>query len=403
MPISKIYISVFMSLKRTIEKGTDGCSPHDENRKKKSRSDPNTPALASPKRRAFARECKFVSGEKVIGFYGGWPYPGLVSGIAKVDMSFGSTYLLNIRWNGFSGKNSNSWISEFDVVKHDEAGLQMKNEMEQSQRDLIRDAGKVDKVKQKKIFLQVVSRYRGKRLAPFAPHTAPFPDEWQTVIRVTALPKILTQHIKRCDDLIAERKLCLTSSDEMTVEEVLKTWASTDVARLQYAETIRQLFNKFFLRLLVHKFELPLVSTRVLGSEEFAKTFSVQFLLRLLVILPELLTAACVGVLRKGDGNESFNSFVDFLNSHQSFLAYLEENVETLLQAPIRKSTLDEPVHETEWVHLLLKDETLAEPDTAVPVVTPGQKKIQSGQGLMKSKRKRMSPKRKASVAIDAL
>jgi len=85
--------------------------------------------LNSPMRRAHLRECNYDKGEKIIGFYGGWPYVGSVSEVALVRMSFGSTYILLIRWNGFSGKNATSWISEFDVMKHNQNALKVKEEV----------------------------------------------------------------------------------------------------------------------------------------------------------------------------------------------------------------------------------------------------------------------------------
>ena len=93
---------------------------------KKAKIESDSPIMPSPRRRAFSRMCKFEKGERIIGFYGGWPYIGCVSAIANVKMSFGSTYMLLVRWNGFSGKKASTWISEFDVVKHDEAGLKIK-------------------------------------------------------------------------------------------------------------------------------------------------------------------------------------------------------------------------------------------------------------------------------------
>lgn len=94
---------------------------------KKAKMESMTPLIPSPRRRAFSRACKFEKGERVVGFYGGWPYVGSILAIENVRMSFGSTYMLLIRWNGFSGKKASTWISEFDVVKHDEPGLKTKS------------------------------------------------------------------------------------------------------------------------------------------------------------------------------------------------------------------------------------------------------------------------------------
>ena len=73
--------------------------------------------------------CKFVLREKVIGFYGGWPYIGNVQAIEAIEMSFGTAFVLLVRWNGFSGKNAMTWTSEFDIVPHDEEHLKLKEEV----------------------------------------------------------------------------------------------------------------------------------------------------------------------------------------------------------------------------------------------------------------------------------
>jgi hypothetical protein len=96
---------------------------------KRSKISESISEIPSPRRRAFSRVCKFESGEKVIGFYGGWPYVASVLSVRTIRMSFGATYMLLLRWNGFSGKKSTSWVSEFDVVKHDDAGLALRGDV----------------------------------------------------------------------------------------------------------------------------------------------------------------------------------------------------------------------------------------------------------------------------------
>jgi hypothetical protein len=93
---------------------------------KRMKSEDVVSSVLSPHRRAFLRACKFKVGEKSIGFYGGWPYVAKVQAVIPVAMSFGTTYALLLRWNGFSGKKATSWVSEFDVIKHDDAGTMMK-------------------------------------------------------------------------------------------------------------------------------------------------------------------------------------------------------------------------------------------------------------------------------------
>ena len=96
---------------------------------KRVRVDKTEHTVTSPRKRAFSRICKFGLNERIIGFYGGWPFIGTVADIKPVRMSFGATYLLQIRWIGFSGKKGVSWISEFDVVKHDESNIRLKSDV----------------------------------------------------------------------------------------------------------------------------------------------------------------------------------------------------------------------------------------------------------------------------------
>ena len=300
----------------------------------------------SPRRRAFSRQCKFEKGEKVIAFYGGWPYVGSVTSVAQVLMSFGSTFVLLIRWNGFSGKNAISWISEFDVMKHNEAALKLKSDMEEMQREIIKQSGgKPDKVKQRKIFLRVVSHFRGKRLCPLRPVSAPYPDEWQTIIRMLAIPKTLVEHLRETENLIYEKKIVLPKVGHESFWKVLSDWIKDMPERFEYAYLVRDLFNKFFTRILLYRFELPEVTKLIFEGcpdSDFAKVASVEYFLRLASILPEIVTAASHGSLNRTGDHEIIHPLLDFVNAHQLFLSHLEANVETLLRAPIRKSTLDE-------------------------------------------------------------
>jgi hypothetical protein len=114
--------------RNALSMNLEGAS-HEGYPSKKAKLESDSPPLPSPRRRAFSRLCKYEIGERIIGFYGGWPYIGSVSAIENVRMSFGSTFMLLVRWNGFSGKKAATWISEFDVVKHDEAGLKIKTDV----------------------------------------------------------------------------------------------------------------------------------------------------------------------------------------------------------------------------------------------------------------------------------
>jgi hypothetical protein len=116
-------------MKRKAKKQTIDIDDEPHETGKKARLETLDTGVPSPRRRAFSRLCKFASGERIIGFYGGWPYFGVIQDIRLIRMSFGSTYMLQVRWLGFSGKKALTWISEFDVVKHNESGLQLKSDV----------------------------------------------------------------------------------------------------------------------------------------------------------------------------------------------------------------------------------------------------------------------------------
>ena len=320
----------------------------EEETAKKTRVATPSGQMPSPRRRAFARLCKFEKGERIIGFYGGWPYIGSVMAIENIKMSFGSTYMLLIRWNGFSGKKATTWVSEFDVIKCDEAGLDKKAEMEEAQRQRIAEAGKPDKVKQKRIFLQVVQDFRGKKLAPFPSRFAPYAEEWQQIIRLTAMPKSLVDHLAHNEGLIHEKKLILTDTQAKSVRQTLEDWAGINDDKLSYMEICSELFSKFLFKALLYRFEIP-SAVRVVYQEtrHMSEVFPIEFGLRLMTLVPDLLTASSENLLVKGSDNETISSMIRFVNMHQDFLAYLEENIEPLLRAPARAVTQDDPLPES--------------------------------------------------------
>lgn len=374
---------------------------------KKIRIQNNTVQSDSPKRRAFSRICKFQKGDKVIGFYGGWPYVGSVLATTNVRMSFGSTYLVQIRWNGFSGKNATSWLSEFDVMKHSETSLKMKSDMEEAQRELQRAAGKLDMVKQKRIFLQVISQFRGNRLAPFAPLTARYPDEWQVIIRIAALPKTLVDHLRGCEGLINERKLLIVYDEiGQTAGGVLSDWAGEDRERLAYKRTIGELFANHFMQLLVYRFEAPAVVKKITEAckshREYIETFSAEFLLRLMNVLPQILTPASLRVFRKSAESDSLSSLIDFVNAHQAFLGHLEDNIEPLLRAPIRKATLDEPVPDDYWIDEFISSEVVRVIEAEEKNTCSGNAPPVAAKRTWTNKRKNPLPIYKAPIALSS-
>lgn len=75
------------------------------------------------------RACPFEIREKVVGFYGGWPYIGVIQSIADIEMTFDKSYVLLIKWQGFSGKNAVTWTSEFDTVELTDESLRLKTEV----------------------------------------------------------------------------------------------------------------------------------------------------------------------------------------------------------------------------------------------------------------------------------
>lgn len=224
--------------------------------------------------------------------------------------------------------------------------------MEETQRRLLSEAGKPDKVKQKQIFLRVVEEFRGKKLAPFPSRFSPYAEEWQQIIRLSAMPKALVSHLIHSEGLINEKKLVLTESSGASVHEVVSGWAGDDQSRVQYRETFFELFEKYIFRVLLYRFEIPsaikrIVDQQLQGVTEISKIFPMEFGVRLFTFIPDLLTAASENLLVKGPDHEVIQSLVMFVNNHQSLLSYLEENIESILRAPQRAASLDEPVLES--------------------------------------------------------
>lgn len=237
--------------------------------------------------------------------------------------------------------------------------------MERSRREKLKDVvGKVDTVKQRRIFLKVVEEFRGKKLAPLAPPTCPYAEEWQTIVRIACIPSVLIDHLAHSEGLINERKLVIgmlgfpNPIEVTTVDQALSRWASGESDRLEYVEIISEMFNKFFIKLLLYRFEIAFVTREIArqGCCEYSIIFSVEYLLRLFVLLPQLLTAACEGVLFRGIDNVSVKSLFGFCSLHQSFMSFLELDIESLVRAPARQSTLDQGLAETHWMEATVRE-----------------------------------------------
>lgn len=224
--------------------------------------------------------------------------------------------------------------------------------MESEQRRLLTDSGKPDKVKQRKIFLRVVEQFRGKRLAPFPSRFAPYAEEWQQIIRLTAIPKTLIDHLIHSEGLINEKKLILVDSEAPSVHSALSSWALDEADKDSYASLFMQLFEKYLFKMLLYRFEIPSATKRVVdqrlqGVTVMSRMFPMEYGLRFLTCLPDLLTAASENMLVKGADRETISSLVALVNHHQSFLSYLESNLEPILRIPVRRSATDEQLPES--------------------------------------------------------
>jgi hypothetical protein len=336
----------------------------DTNRARKRANAGDNRSPKDSKATSIDRAAGFSQGEKVLGFFGGWPYVGVIGATQSIRMSFGLVYLYLIRWNGFSGKNAQTWVSELDVMPLNEDAIKMKQSMEEMLRQRTKEAGgKLTVLQQRKVFSEIVEQFRGKSLAPLRPHTCPYGDEWQTIVRVSAMPKMLVDHLRGTEALMNERKIAFTFSDP-SVCDTLNNWTQSGDSAVSrdYVETVKMLFNKYILKSLLYKFELPLVYKRVIesGSEDYSATLPVEYFLRLCNLIPQILTAACSGVMNKNE-SMTVSSFFSFVNAHQSFMQYLVGNMDTLLRTPRKKATLNEPASETCWIGSFLRSESKLE------------------------------------------
>ena len=164
------------------------------------------------------------------------------------------------------------------------------------------------------------------------------------MVRIAAMPNSLVDHLKATEGLVSEHRLLASEIESKPFFDVLQDWGATTPGAQPYIESVVAMFQEHFIKLLVYKFELPSVVRKIVLN---GKRFPVEFGLRLLNILPELLTAATVGQLAKAADSVTIVSMIEFVNSHQSFMAYLEKHMETLLSGPVRKASSDEPLLET--------------------------------------------------------
>lgn len=322
-------------------------------KKLKGSHSPDATGSASSASELEERKCGFSPGDKVIGFFGGWPYIGMVSAVEVVRMSFGVTFVVLVRWNGFSGKNAQSWVSEFDVRAYDDDSVKMKQTMEDSLRQRTKDAGgKPTAFELRKVVTQIVQEYRGKKLAPLRPQTCPFGDEWQTIVRVAAMPKQLVEHLQGTETLVYERKICF-QAPQPSVQESFMEWLGLfdDEANRTYVETMTALFNAYLLKLLIYRFEIPLIFKRLIenGSDDYSALCPTEYFVRFCNVFPQILTAACNGMMGKND-TPTMKTFFSFVNSHQSFMQFLVKNIDRLLRTPRKAATLDEPASEMHWI-----------------------------------------------------
>jgi hypothetical protein len=178
------------------------------------------------------------------------------------------------------------------------------------------------------------------------------------------MPKPLIDHLQGTEALINERKIWFNNV-EVSIRDVLTDWATSDDEKL-YVDTVLALFNKYVLSILLYKFEISPVFERVVTTEcsgDYASIFPVEYFVRLCNALPQILTCACLGTLGKGPSSPTIQTLFKFVNRHQSFLIFLERNIERLLTHPRVAATLDEPTEETCWSELFIKDEEMIKYD----------------------------------------
>jgi hypothetical protein len=374
---------------------TGGCDiPFKKTRRNPTLGAEKAPEIPAPE--APYRECSFVIGQKVIGLFGGWPYVGVVGAIEFIRMNCGQCFVFLIRWNGFSGKSAQSWVSELDIMAYDEESQTMKQSMEESLRQRTKEAGgKLSALELRKAVTEIVRMFRGRKLAPLRPHTCPYNDEWQTIVRVAAMPKQqLVDHLQGTETLIYERKILFQSS-EPSVNDSLVGWlrSNDSATNRQYTDTMRIVFNHYLPKLLLYKFEISPVTKRLVehGTEDFSLICPTEYFVRLCNLFPQILTAACSGLMGKNDSMTM--TLFAFINSHQSFMGYLSNNIDALLRAPRKSATLDGAASETCWVGLFNRNDVVSGPcddqenETCSPTID-----IQQRRTRAKTKRKNRLP-----------
>ena len=260
--------------------------------------------------------------------------------------------------------------------------------MEVAQRDLIQEAGrKCDKIMHRKIFLRVVEQYRGKRLAPPASRLAPYAEQWQQIIRLSAVPKLIITHLLNSEAAVHENKLVLLDNELTSAHDVMTEWAGSDPNRASYLSVMSELFGSFLFKTLLYKPELLMASQRVVNVPEcFLRVFPAEYVVRLCTLIPDILTAAGREIFGKSGERELLESLIDFIDCHQAFLAHLEINIDPILRTPLRQSLADDSL--PEWTFF---------GSAGAPDSTAGEYRQESscnvkGNRIKRSKRKYRAP-----------
>jgi len=207
------------------------------------------------------------------------------------------------------------------------------------------------------------------------------------------MPKPLVDHLQGTESLMNERKVHFNDYS-LSVQNVLHDWLGTldggSTHDKEYVDTIITMFNKFLLLILLYKFEIAPVFERIVRTESFdySSICPVEYLVRLCNVLPQILTCACSGILNRNSSSATIDTLFRFVNSHQSFLIFLEQNLERFLVLPRKAATLDEPAEETCWSDLFIKDEESVECDVDIDDPKPTTRKMR----ILKGKRKSPNP-----------
>jgi len=268
-------------------------------------------------RKEVREDLEFSTGESVLGFHGGWPYPATIENIFPYfrlsddaqKLEPGNFFLL--RWTGFSGKKALGLVRSAQISKNDSVSTERRRALESARKD-----GDLEILE--KLYLETPQLNSAIRAPPEIFHK----QEFSVVSEAFEFPaKLRIRLVEQEERIVAQEPPAKSSisvsqilADWLKANATLGTWKYQVGEAKEFSKSLITAFNRLALTSLLYSFELPARISRAapadfLGPDE---------LLRLLSLFPEISSA----ITHSLTGNQfpkilslvkGFNCLCDFL------------------------------------------------------------------------------------------